>query len=389
MRQRVNLLPAVINRQAVRYFDTVDLDKNEELDRQEIKAKAEHILGLIFDTLDADGDGTLLSSEEALTKVKTRVFDNVLDEGFSAFAGNDHKLGPKDFTRFWKLMFTREYGLIKASSWPELVSKLANITTPESIDEKNSNIYVSLIRILHNLAEKVDADNDGEFSKQELSLFFIGVLSKIDKNNDDLVDINELIIAVNGIGILDEANLKRDKIEYEILVSKTKPFFKTFLEMVEDNDELLTKDEVLKILDVNVHTLFEAIESNLKTFQSDWRIFLNSFKDPLPRSRSIKGDLAMMEKVMAWAEEETLSLTLEKPGDTPVIVIVLCVAGLLVLLVLGTALGICLYRRQRRTSQRNAEPMQKREEPMQKIGEEEGTFKDDIYYTDDDYYSEL
>ena len=102
--------------QAVRIFDTVDLDKDEELDKEEIRKLAEHELGLAFSILDADDDGVLRSPEEALTKLKTSIFDQVLDEVFPLYAGDDDKLDPKDFSRFWKIIFPRDSDLFKVGS---------------------------------------------------------------------------------------------------------------------------------------------------------------------------------------------------------------------------------------------------------------------------------
>ena len=94
--------------QAQRYFDTADLDKDGKLDKEEIRTKAQHILGLAFNTVDVDNDGVLKSLDEALTKVKSRVFDHILDEVFPAFAGDDDKLCPEDFVS----------DLSEANSWP-------------------------------------------------------------------------------------------------------------------------------------------------------------------------------------------------------------------------------------------------------------------------------
>eukprot|EP00092_Neocalanus_flemingeri_P008681 GFUD01009351.1.p1 GENE.GFUD01009351.1~~GFUD01009351.1.p1 ORF type:complete len:433 (+),score=108.51 GFUD01009351.1:210-1508(+) len=386
MRQKVNLLPALINRQAVRFFDTVDLDKDEDLDRKEIRIKAQHLLVLAFNTLDADGDGVLRSPEEALTRFKTKVFDQFLGEVFPTFAGEDDKLGPKDLTRYWKSLPIEFAVLSKTSSWPELLDILDTIPPPNrtegtAIEEQRmKDLDQQLERIIYTLVEKIDVDMDGQFYKQELANFLFIVFNKFDENKDEIVEIDELINVANSIGILDEANMKRDKIEYEILVSKTIPFFKSFLKLVDDSDEQLTKAEVLKILDVNVNELYEALDKNVQIFLTDWDTFVGRLKPPLLSSKTSDEALTSWELVMTFAEGRILGQTNEKPKGP---LLVICVIGLVVFLGLVIALGICLYRRSgRRTTQAN-------EEPRQTIEEVDAVRKDDVYYSEDDYYSEL
>ena len=267
-------------------------------------AKANHLLGLVFNTIDADDDGILRSPEEALTKVKTTVFNHVLDEVFPTFAGDDDKLGPKDFTRYWKSLSTSYSDLAKARLWPELLDKLSNVS-------RLTNNGKRIIKDLQILVQKVDKDVDGEFSKQELMNLCVVVLKKFDENNDEIVDIEELTMVASNIGILDVANLKRDRIEYEILVSKTKPFFKTFFAMVDDSDKQLAKADLMKILNVNFDKLYEGLEKDLKVFNSDWSIFVRNLKSPFPDIKNAEEELAMADKVMTWFEGEILSLTFE------------------------------------------------------------------------------
>eukprot|EP00092_Neocalanus_flemingeri_P070499 GFUD01086546.1.p1 GENE.GFUD01086546.1~~GFUD01086546.1.p1 ORF type:complete len:189 (-),score=42.78 GFUD01086546.1:130-669(-) len=179
---------------------------------------------------------------------------------------------------------------------------------------------------------------------------------------------------------MDEANMKRDKIEYEILVSKTMPFFKSFLKLVDDSDEQLTKAEVLKILDVDVNELYEALDKNVQIFLTDWETFVGRLKPPLLSSKTSDEALTSWELVMTFAEGQILGQTKEKPKGP---LLVMCVIGLVVFLGLVTALGICLYLRSgRRTTQAN-------EDPRQTIEEVDVVRKDDVYYSEDDYYSEL
>jgi len=188
----------------VKIFQSIDTDDNSQLSKDEVKNKLESLVGVLFETSDSNEDGFLEESDTNVAKVT--MLNPILDEIFS---------------------------IIDVVNVPKMNFSFTPVLT------------------------KIDQDNDGKFTENEIRMYTNGVMGKIDSNNDKIIDFAEATKVLENMGITNAKSLmeslqKSQKSALEL--------YKVMMDLIDtDKDGKLTKDELKGVLVFPISKAMEKI----------------------------------------------------------------------------------------------------------------------------------
>jgi len=195
---------------AKKAFTNVDTDGDKKLSKEEMRTKLQHLIGILFNSIDSNDNGFLEVSDRE--KLKTSAFNQIVEEIFSVL----------------------------------------------------ESIYLPPIPQFKEIVLKIDGDKDGKASKVEILTFIDGVMKKIDVNDDKMIDISEIAKAMEDMGLVEADKVKA-------MVEKEKEpgnmLFKSLLKIIDtNNDDKVDKEELNNVLETPVNNLMSKAPEVMQAY---------------------------------------------------------------------------------------------------------------------------
>jgi len=229
-----------LKKMAEKVFTSIDKDGNKKLSKEEVKAKLQHLMEVIFNSMDSNDNGFMEVSDRE--KLKVTFFNPFIEEIFSVM---------------------------------------------DSIDLPSTNSQ------FQDIVLKIDGDKNGKASKVEILTFVDGVMKKIDVNGDKMIEMSETAKAIEDMGFLEadkvQTYLEKEKKHGDI-------FFQSNLDTIDtNNDHKVDKEELNKLLEMPLNNLMAKAPQVMQAYQQ-----YEQANEGLKLGLGVTPDNQKLEKAKQW-----------------------------------------------------------------------------------------